>query len=179
MFGLLMVIALGMLLQATPSDPRSQLDETKAEVLGHGYSRDGDFIYFNKQRIDQAGKEDVDRFAKSANLKLSPCADVDAASFKALSEEYTKDKNKVYYKWISNGRFWIVELPLADAKSFEVIDSNLAKTKIRFGGTVNLYRCRSEDCRNCECGICLEGCQERLVSENKDFQRRCKDVPAP
>ncbi len=45
MFGLLMVIALGMLLQATPSDPRSQLDETKAEVLGHGYSRDGDFIY--------------------------------------------------------------------------------------------------------------------------------------
>ncbi len=129
MFGLLMVIALGMLLQATPSDPRSQLDETKAEVLGHGYSRDGDFIYFSKQRIDQAGKEDFDRFARSTNLKLSPCADVDAASFKALSEEYTKDKNKVYYKWISNGRFWIVELPLADAKSFEVIDSNLAKDK--------------------------------------------------
>jgi hypothetical protein len=73
-------------------------------------------------------------------LKLSQCADVDAASFKALSEEYTKDKNKVYYKWISSGRFWVVELPLADAKSFEVIGSNLAKTRSMFGGTVNLYQ---------------------------------------
>ncbi|WP_197168323.1 protein kinase domain-containing protein [Neorhodopirellula pilleata] len=104
-----------------------QSKETDKEVLGHGYSRQGDFIYFKEQRIDQAGREDFDRFAKSTNLKLTPCADVDAASFKALSEEYTKDKNKVYYKWISNERFWVVELPLADAQSFEVISSNLAK----------------------------------------------------
>ena len=104
-----------------------QSKETDKEVLGHGYSRQGDFIYFEKQRIDQAGKEDFDRFARSTNLKLSQCVDVDAASFKALSEEYTKDKNKVYYKWISNEHFWVVELPLADAQSFEVISSNLAK----------------------------------------------------
>jgi serine/threonine protein kinase len=104
-----------------------QSKETDKEVLGHGYSRQGDFIYFNEQRIDQAGRKDFDRFAKSTNLKLTPCAGVDAASFKALSEEYTKDKNKVYYKWISNERFWVVELPLADAHSFEVISSNLAK----------------------------------------------------
>jgi serine/threonine protein kinase len=99
------------------------------EVLGHGYSRQGDFIYFDKQRIDQAGNENFDRFAKSNNLKLSQCANVDAASFKALSEEYTKDKNKVYYKYKSIGsdRFWVVDLPQADAKSFEVIGSNFAK----------------------------------------------------
>jgi DKNYY family len=127
MLSLLTAIAVGIFFQSTPSEPLMQFDETKAEVLGHGYSRQGDFIYFDKQRIDQAGNEDFDRFAKSNNLKLSQCTDVDAASFKALSEEYTKDKNKVYYKWISGGRFWIVELPLADAKSFEVINSNLAR----------------------------------------------------
>lgn len=104
-----------------------QSKETDKEVLGHGYSRQGDFIYFDEQRIDQAGRDDFDRFAKHANLKLSQCTDVDAASFKALSQEYTKDKNKVYYKWISNGRFWVVELPLADPQSFEVVNSNLAK----------------------------------------------------
>jgi serine/threonine protein kinase len=104
-----------------------QSKQTDKEVLGHGYSRQGDFIYFKEQRIDQAGKEDFGRFAKSTNLKLTPCTDVDAASFKALSEEYTKDKNKVYYKWISNKRFWVVELPLAEAQSFEVISFNLAK----------------------------------------------------
>jgi serine/threonine protein kinase len=127
MLGLLTAIAFGIFVQTSPSEPLTQYDETKAEVLGHGYSRQGDFIYFDKQRIDQAGKDDFARFAKSTNLKLKQCADSDATSFKALSEEYTKDKNKVYYKWISDGRFWVVELPLADAKSFEVINSNLAR----------------------------------------------------
>ncbi len=104
-----------------------QSKETDKEVLGHGYSRQGDFIYFDKQRIDQAGRIDFDRFAKLANFKLSQCANIDAATFKALSGEYTKDENKVYYKWTSSGRFWVVELPMADAKSFEVIGVNLAR----------------------------------------------------
>jgi serine/threonine protein kinase len=127
MLCLLTAIAFGIFFQTNPSEPLAQFDETIAEVLGHGYSRQGDFIFFDKQRIDQAGKDDFARFAKSTNLKLKQCADIDATSFKALSEEYTKDKNKVYFKWISNRRFWVVELPLADAKSFEVINSNLAR----------------------------------------------------
>ena len=127
MLSILTAITVGLFVLPRPSGPLTQLDETKAEVLGHGYSRQGDFIYFDKQRIDQAGKDDFARFAKFTNIKLSQCTDVDAASFKALSEEYSKDKNKVYYKWISPGRFWVVELPLADAKSFEVISFNLAK----------------------------------------------------
>ena len=127
MLGLLTAVAVGILFQPPPAIPLMKSDDTKTEVLGHGYSRLGDFIYFEKQRIDQAGKEDFDRFAKFANLKLSQCTDVDAASFKALSEEYTKDKNKVYYKWISPGRFWVVELSQADVNSFEVIGFNLAK----------------------------------------------------
>ena len=127
MLSLVAVMAAGIFFQPSPSEPLTQFDETKAEVLGHGYARQGDFIFFDKQRIDQAGKEDFDEFARSANLQLSQCADVDAASFKALSEEYTKDKNKVYYKCTSPGRFWVVELPLADATSFEVISFDLAK----------------------------------------------------
>lgn len=127
MLGILTAITLGLFVPPSPSEPLTPFDETKAEVLGHGYARQGDFIFFDQQRIDQAGREDFDKFARFANLKASQCKDVDAASFKALSEEYTKDKNKVYYKWISPGRFWVIELPLADIKSFEVIDSNLAK----------------------------------------------------
>ena len=128
MFSLLtMAIAAGLLIHNSPSEPLTLFDEAQAEVLGHGYSRQGDFIFFDKQRIDQAGKEDFDRFARDTNLKASLCTNVDAASFKALSEEYTKDKNKVYYKWISNEHFWVVELPLADAQSFEVISANLAR----------------------------------------------------
>ncbi|XZE55975.1 protein kinase domain-containing protein [Planctomycetaceae bacterium SH139] len=127
MLSLLTAVAVGLFFQAGTSGTFTQFDETQAEVLGHGYSRQGDFIYFDKQRIDQAGKKDFDRFAKTANLKVSLCTNVDAASFKALSEEYTKDKNKVYYKWISNDHFWVVELPLADAQSFEVISTNLAR----------------------------------------------------
>ena len=127
MLSLLLAIAVGIFFQPNASTPLTQFDETTAEVLGHGYSRQGDFIYFEQQRIDQAGRDDFERFAKFSNLKLKQCADIDATSFKALSEEYTKDKNKVYYKWINSGRFWVVELPLADAKSFEVVSSKLAK----------------------------------------------------
>ncbi|HMO16108.1 MAG TPA: DKNYY domain-containing protein [Pirellulaceae bacterium] len=127
MLSLLTAIAVGIFAQPRSAAPVAEFDETQAEVLGHGYSRLGEFIFFDKQRIDQAGKEDFDKFIKAADLNLSQCADVDAASFKALSEQYTKDKNKVYYKWISPGRFWVVELPLADVPSFEVIGFNLAK----------------------------------------------------
>ncbi len=53
----------------------------------------------------------------------------------ALSEEYTKDKGKVYYKWISDDRFWVVELPLADVQTFEVIIRILRGTPDTSGGT--------------------------------------------
>lgn len=106
-----------------------QSEGKNKEVLGHGYSRQGNFIYFNEQRIDQAGNTDLEELARSNDLNLSQCEDVDAASFKALSEEYTKDKNKVYYKYktIGSDHFWVVNFPLADAKSFEVIGSSFAK----------------------------------------------------
>lgn len=111
--------------------PLTAHDDAKDEDLGHGYSRKGDHVYFKGQRIDQAGREDIDKFAKVVGRPLTLCKDVDAASFVALSEEYTKDKNKVYYKWISPGRFWVVELSDADPTTFGVLDFNLAKDSKR------------------------------------------------
>ncbi len=102
-------------------------NQDQAQPLGHGYTRKAGHIYFNSQRIDQAGRHDIDRFAEAVGHPLTLCKDVDAASFVALSEEYTRDKNKVYYKWISPGRFWVVELAKADPATFKVLDFNLAK----------------------------------------------------
>ncbi|MBX3378311.1 MAG: DKNYY domain-containing protein [Phycisphaeraceae bacterium] len=95
--------------------------------LGHGYSRRGDHIEFKGVRIDHAGRETLAGFEKTLGRRLVLARDVHAASFVALSEEYSKDKNAVYYKWISPGQFWVVTIPNADPATFEVLDFNLAK----------------------------------------------------
>tara|TARA_B110000495_G_scaffold165294_1_gene151055 strand:- start:537 stop:1718 length:1182 start_codon:yes stop_codon:yes gene_type:complete len=100
-----------------------------AKDLGEGYSRDGEFIFFEGKRIDQEGAHDIDKFSRAVGRKLTLCSNVDAASFQVLSEEYTKDKNKVYYKWISPGRFWVVELSKTNPATFESVSFNLARDK--------------------------------------------------
>lgn len=98
-----------------------------AQSLGHGYQRSGGHILFKGKRIDREGRRDIDEFARDVGHPLTLCRDVDAASFEPLSEEYSKDKHRVYYKWISPGRFWVVELPDADPDTFTVLDFNLAR----------------------------------------------------
>jgi hypothetical protein len=97
------------------------------EDLEHGYQRSGEHILFRGKRIDLEGTHDLDKFAQAVGHPLTLCHDVDASTFVALSEEYTKDKNRVYFKWISPGRFWVIVLADADPHTFSVIDSNLAK----------------------------------------------------
>ncbi|MGB0580932.1 MAG: DKNYY domain-containing protein [Limisphaerales bacterium] len=99
------------------------------EDLGHGYGRTGKFIYFNGKRIDQEGAHDLAEFAVAVRHKLTLATGVDAASFKALSKNYSRDQNKVYYRWISGPRFWVVEMPGADPETFEVLGLSLAKDK--------------------------------------------------
>jgi hypothetical protein len=123
----MLVVAAGLACHMLTVVPVYAADDNKGEDLGHGYSRKGENIYFQGHRIDQAGRDDIDKFAKVVGHPLTLCKDVDAASFVALSGEYTKDKNKVYYKWISPGRFWVVELADADPTTFAVLDFNLAK----------------------------------------------------
>ncbi|MFW6151832.1 MAG: DKNYY domain-containing protein [Verrucomicrobiota bacterium] len=97
------------------------------EPLGHGYSRSREYILFEGKRIDREGRHDIDEFADAVGHPLKLCSAVDSASFVVLNEDYTKDKNRVYYKWISPGRFWIVELVGADPTTFESLDSDLAR----------------------------------------------------
>lgn len=114
---------------SVPLAPTAVAEETETtkELLGHGYTRDGEHILFQGKRIDREGAQDLKRLARLIRRELKLASDVDADSFKALSEEYTKDKKMVYYKWISPGRFWVVQLPEADPKTFESVAFNLAK----------------------------------------------------
>lgn len=111
----------------TSSEASTRIGQAEQRSLGHGYSRRGDHIYFDGVRIDQAGRETLQAFEKSLGRRLTLAQDVDAAGFVALSEEFAKDKDTVYYKWISPGRFWVVEIPGADPATFTVLDFNLAK----------------------------------------------------
>ncbi len=111
----------------TPPADSARIGQADQRSLGHGYSRHGDHIYFEGVRIDQAGWDTFEGFQRTLGRRLVLANDVDAASFVALSEEYAKDKNTVYYKWISPGRFWIVKIPGADPATFQVVDFNLAK----------------------------------------------------
>jgi hypothetical protein len=104
--------------------------------LGHGYTRHGEDIYFDgggvtgldgEKRIDSPSKENVEGFEKSLGRKVTLCTELDGATFVPLSEEYSRDQNRVYYKWISPGRFLVIELPKADVASFEVLSGVFAK----------------------------------------------------
>lgn len=110
---------------------------TQAQTpLGHGYTRDGDHIHFEGRgttgpnggtRVDAPSQETIDGFERVMRRKLTLCTGLDAATFVPLSEEYSRDQNRVYYKWISPGRFLVIELPEADAASFEVLSGVFAK----------------------------------------------------
>lgn len=115
----------------TLPDAPEQIDQSEQRSLGHGYSRHGDHICFKGVRIDLAGRTTLEGFQRSLGRRLVLANDVDAATFVALGEEYSKDKDKVYYKWISPGQFWVVVIPDADPATFEVMDSNLAKDATR------------------------------------------------
>lgn len=120
-------IPAGVIIFGASTNPPQDIPAANAEDIGFGYQRIGSNILFAGKRIDKEGLHDIDDFAKAVGRPLVVCQDVDASSFQALSEEYTKDKNSVYYKWISPGRFWVVEIPDADPDTFVVLDFNLAK----------------------------------------------------
>lgn len=134
-----LVVAAGCTTQVEDSSyvPPGSGEEIQLE---HGYTRIGKYILFKGKRIDKEGAHDLDRFARLIPRKLKLASNVDAASFAALSNGYTKDKNMVYYKWISPGRFWVCELPEADPETFESVAFNLAKDKTQVWWYGNVLR---------------------------------------
>ena len=119
--------AVGGVLEQFNVAKQSGVTAAEPEQLGHSYERRGDFIYFDDKRIDKAGRTDLDRFEMYLGRRVTPANDIDAASFEVLSEQYTKDKFAVYYKWISPGWYCMCEVVGADPETFEVLDSDLAK----------------------------------------------------
>jgi len=114
------LFALGMLLVSC-GEPAPSVS------LGHGYMLRGEHIHFEDgsstgvaggTRIDKPSKANIKGFGGGLDQPMILCTSPDVASFEALSEEYCRDRNKVYYKWISPGKFLMIELPGADAASF-------------------------------------------------------------
>jgi DKNYY family len=109
--------------------------------LGHGYVRRDGAIHFigggitgtgaNATRIDMPSPRLLRKVVMSKLGHFKTAEGLDAANFEALSEEYTRDKNRVYYKVISNDEFIVIVLPEADPASFELLGGNLTRDKKR------------------------------------------------
>ena len=107
------------------------------EPLAFGYERRGDFIHFEGRgghamtntRIDTPPRKLVLGYSLSGKKRIRVARSVDAATFKPLSEEYSKDQNMVYYKSRSTGYFLVVELPDADVETFQALNMHYATDK--------------------------------------------------
>lgn len=107
--------------------------------LGHGYVRREGAIHFlgggttgtgaNATRIDMPAPELLRMIARSHFGPFTTAEGLDVDSFEALSVEYTRDKERVYFKVISPGAFLVIVLPEADPATFEPLAFNLARDK--------------------------------------------------
>lgn len=109
--------------------------------LGHGYVRRDGAIHFigggitgtgaNATRIDMPSPALLRKVVDSKFGPFKTAEGLDVASFEALSEEYTRDKNRVCYKVVSNGEFIVIVLPEADPAFFELLGGGLTRDKNR------------------------------------------------
>ncbi len=109
--------------------------------LGHGYVRRDGAIHFigggttgtgsNATRIDTPSPQLLRKVVNSKFGPFKTAEGLDVASFEVLSETYTRDENRVYYKVVSNDEFFVIVLPEADPASFELLEGNLTRDKSR------------------------------------------------
>ncbi len=109
--------------------------------LGHGYVRRDGAIHFigggitgtgaNATRIDLPSPRLLRKIVDSKFGSFKTAEGLDVASFAPLSETYTHDENRVYYKVISNDEFIVIVLPEADPATFELLGGNLTRDKKR------------------------------------------------
>lgn len=130
-------LILGAVLLLSTAPCRAQ--ENNDVDLGHGYVRKDGAIHFtgggttgtgaNATRIDMPSPQLLRKAVASRFGPFKTAEGLDAASFEALSEEYGRDKDRVYHKIVSPGEFLVVLLPDADPKTFEVLSRNVARDK--------------------------------------------------
>ena len=94
MVGVTGMLVVGGCLQHTNDIPRDH------EKLGYNYNRDLDFVYYRGERIDQTTPKDIEFLRSYLKRPLVTPANADCRSFEPLSEQYSKDKNRVYFRWI-------------------------------------------------------------------------------
>ncbi len=109
--------------------------------LGHGYVRRDGAIHFigggttgtgaNATRIDMPSPQLLRKVVNSKFGPFKTAEGLDVASFEVMSETYTRDENRVYYKVVSNDEFFVIVLPEADPASFELLEGNLTRDKSR------------------------------------------------
>lgn len=109
--------------------------------LGHGYVlRDGAVHFIgggvtgtgaDATRIDMPSPQLLRKVTRSQFGPFKTAEGLDVASFEVLSETYTRDKNRVYYKVVSNDEFIVIVLPEADPASFELVEGGLTRDKSR------------------------------------------------
>lgn len=107
--------------------------------LGHGYVRREGVIHFigggttgtgaNATRIDMPSPELLQKLVKNQFGHLKTAEGLDAHSFEALSEEYTRDKKRVYHKFTFDDSFIVHPLPEADPASFQLYRDGLVRDK--------------------------------------------------
>ena len=100
-----------------------------AEELGYGYSRKDGSVYYTGKRINQDVPQDLAFLERFLRRKLTIPTNVDAARFQVLSKQYNKNKDRVYYRWVRETKFWFVEISGADSASFEYLVSSLGRDK--------------------------------------------------
>jgi hypothetical protein len=123
--------------ETAPGGPTPVLS-TDAD-LGHGYVRRDGAIHFigggitgtgaNATRIDTPSPRLLRKVVMSKFGSFKTAEGLDVNSFEVLCEEYTRDKNRVYYKVISNDEFIVIVLPEADPASFELLGGGLSRDK--------------------------------------------------
>jgi hypothetical protein len=107
--------------------------------LGHGYVRRDGAIHFigggitgtgaNATRIDMPSPQLLRKVTRSHFGPFKTAEGLDAASFEALSEVYSRDKNRVYYKFAFDDSFIVYPLPEADPASFNLFTAGLVRDK--------------------------------------------------
>lgn len=107
--------------------------------LGHGYVRRDGAIHFigggitgtgvNATRIDMPSPGLLKKLVRHQYGPFKTAEGLDAASFEALSEVYTRDKDRVYYKFDFDDSFIVHPLPEADPASFHLSADGLVRDK--------------------------------------------------
>lgn len=107
--------------------------------LGHGYVRRDGAIHFigggttgtgdSATRIDMPSPELLKKLARHQHGPFKTAEGLDAASFEVLSEMYTRDKMRVYYKFDFDDSFIVYPLPEADPASFNLLTAGLVRDK--------------------------------------------------